>query len=460
MLVLRKDQETLLESGRSALARSRSVLFVAPTGFGKTVCFSYMSSRAANQGKRVVVLVHRVELLKQVSNTLKRFSVRHTFVAPGKPYDHRAQVVVAMAATLLNRLHLVAAPDLLIIDEAHHTIRKSTQGKIIAAWPRTYLTGFTATPKRLSGEGLGECFAEMIVGPSTADLIAWGNLSPFEYFCPSNISLSGVRTTRGDYNKGDLEGVMMAGRITGNVVAHYQTHAAGMRAIVFCVSLKHCAQVVQSFRAAGISCAQIDGKQTDAIRTAVNRDFESGVIQVLISCDVVSEGYDVPAVEVAILLRPTQSEGLYLQQVGRALRTFPGKRRAIILDHVGNIKHGLPDAPREWSLDAKVKKKKKGPAEPVPPGVTICKACFCALPAGTQTCTNCGTEMEGRKPLKEVEGQLIKVTAEMKLQMIRARKIEQAKAETKEDLVALGTQRGYKFPRQWADKIIESRRQR
>lgn len=431
---------------------------VCPTGGGKTVMFCYMAQRAVARGGRVVVLVHRDELIDQVANTLHRFNVPTTFVAPGRKYRHHLPVVVASVFTLKNRLDIVHSPSLCIVDEAHHCTAKSSWGKVLSTWANTKVVGVTATPQRLSGEGLNEVFDDIVIGPTTADLIDEGHLSPFDYYLPGEVDLTGVGFSMGDYNKTDLEGAMNKPGVTGSAVETYRKLAHGKRAVVFCVSLKHAAAVRDQYLTAGYRAEVIDGKMDTASRRALVKRFAEGGVDILVSCDVVSEGFDLPAIEVVQMLRPTASTSLCLQQWGRGLRTFPGKDRAIILDHVGNCRrHLFPDSEREWSLEAK-KKSKKQASDKLP--VRLCPVCFRALPTATAKCP-CGHVFQTKaREVEQKPGELVKVSAQLKAAMAAQRKQEQASATTYEQLVALGQSRGYSFPREWALKIMASRQNR
>lgn len=431
---------------------------VCPTGGGKTVMFSYMAQRAVARGGRVVILVHRDELIDQVASTLHRFNVPATFVAPGRKYRHNLPVVVASVFTLKNRLDVVHSPSLVIVDEAHHATAKSSWGRVLNTWSASKTVGVTATPQRLSGEGLNELFDDMVVGPSTADLIEAGHLSPYEYFCPNEVDLTGVGFSMGDYSKHDLEGAMNKPGITGSAVEHYRKLAHGKRAIVFCVSLKHCAAVRDQYQSAGYRAEIIDGTMEKSARRALVTRFASGGLDQLVSCDVVSEGFDLPAIEVVQMLRPTASTSLCLQQWGRGLRTFQGKSHAIILDHVGNCRrHMFPDSDREWTLEGK-KRKKRDAEQKIP--VRLCPVCFRALPGGTPKCL-CGHAFAPQpREVEQKQGELVKVSAQMKLALQAQRKQEQSSAKSYEELVALGQSRGYRFPREWAMKIMASRKTR
>ena len=452
-ITLRDYQGTLVERTRANfIVGKRSQLLVLPTGGGKTVCFSYMSGAARSKGLTVWILAHRVELLEQISKTLRDFGIAHGMIAPGYIGDRRQQVQVASVFTLARRLDRYEPPDLIIVDEAHHAIGKSTWGTVIKAFPKAKLLGVTATPIRLSGEGLGDLFECMVQGPTVADLIQRKALSPYRLFAPAGVDLSGVHSKMGDFVRGELAQAMNKPSITGDAVSHYQKLARGKRAVAFCVSVEHAEHVAAQFREAGIPAASIDGGMDKVLRQQVLKSFTAGDLRVLTSCDLISEGFDVPAIEVAILLRPTQSLGLYLQQVGRALRTSPGKAEAIILDHAGNVnRHGLPDDDRVWTLEGKLKKRASKPSE-VP--VKTCPKCFATVASAATHCL-CGHEFEVKaREIEHVDGSLeeVDVAAARK-----AARVEQGKAQTKEDLIAIGRQRGMRRPELWAVHVLRAR---
>lgn len=452
-ITLRPYQETLIARTRANfIAGKRSQLLVLPTGGGKTVCFSYMAARAVEKNLRVWILAHRVELLDQISRTLRQFGVAHGMVAPAYVADRRQRVQVASVFALARRLDRYPAPDLIIVDEAHHAIRGSTWGRVIEANPQAKLLGVTATPVRLSGEGLGDLFECMVQGPTMRELIELGALSPYRLFAPAGVDLSGVHTRMGDFVRGELEAAVDKPSITGDAVSHYRKLAPGKRAVAFCVSVSHAVHVAEQFRAAGIPAQAIDGGMDRTLRANVLRDFAAGRLQVLASCDLISEGFDVPAIEAAILLRPTQSLSLYLQQVGRALRALPGKSEAIILDHAGNVRrHGLPDDERDWGLRGAERKRGAQKSE-VP--VKTCPSCFAVLPSATPSC-RCGhVFLVKPREVEQVEGVLqeIDVAAAM-----RMRRVEQGRAKTEAELVALGRARGFKRPELWARHVMRAR---
>lgn len=305
---------------------ARRVLYTLPTGGGKTATFSHIAAGVYHKRKRVVILAHRDFLLDQISEALREWRVPHGILTGGRIGVPRHHVVVASVMTLKNRIRHIPAPDLMIGDEAHHFARENTWGKIVQAWPTSKVLGVTATPVRTDQQPLGNMFDEMVVGPSVAELTALGYLSPTEVYAPSVPDLSGVSRRMGDYAVGDLEVAMDKPSLTGSAVTHYQKITPGKKGVAFCVSLKHAEDVAQAFRVAGVASEIISGKMDRGERNAVLRRFTTGETKVMTACDLISEGFNCPAIDVAILLRPTQSLGLYMQQVGRAIRISPGKR--------------------------------------------------------------------------------------------------------------------------------------
>jgi DNA repair protein RadD len=434
---------------------ARAPLLVAPTGWGKTVVFSAICSGAYQRGNRVWILVHRQELIDQVSETLRRFGVAHGIISPQhSPAPDRA-VQVASVFTLVRRMASLAAPDLIIIDEAHHCILPSTWGKCLAAHGRARLLGVTATPTRLSGEGLGDVFDRLIMGPAVQTLIDARRLSPVKIFAPPTIDTSGLHTAMGDFKKGELADRVDKPKVTGDAIEHYNALTPGQRAAVFCVSIEHARHIAAGARAAGIAAVEIDGTMDKQLRREVIRDFQLGKIRWLVSVDLISEGFDCPGIEVGISLRPTQSLGLWLQQCGRILRTAAGKSCATILDHAGNsLRHGLPTEERTWSLDGTNKDVQSN--GPKPASVRVCPRCFSAQRSGRPACAHCGaafpveslTVARGKGTLKEI------TQAD-----IEARRARQAVGMTKDlaSLTELGRIRNYRDPAAWARFVIQGR---
>ena len=465
---LRDYQQTAVDDLRSAFGNgSRAPLLVLPTGGGKTFVFCYIASNAANRGNKTLILVHRQELLRQTSDSLTALGVRHGLIAPGASPRFGELVQVASVQTIVRRFDQIQSagwsPDLIVPDEAHHATA-GTWRQVLDRWRSARILGVTATPCRMDGSGLGEVFDAMIEGPQIADLIDAGHLSPPTVYAPPVVAdLTGVRTRAGDYAKNELAERIDRPTVTGDAVAHYARICPGVPAIAFCVSVAHAEHVAEQFRAAGWNAASLDGSMPDADRKQRIADLAAGRLHVLTSCDIISEGTDIPVVGAAILLRPTKSLGLYLQQVGRALRLFPGKVEAIILDHVGNVaQHGLPDEPRDWSLEGRAKGKRAAPDGPPPP--LTCDGCFRQIrrPA-PPACPTCGAKLAAKDraaSLQQIEGELRKIEAAERVALAAKRKQEQAMAGSLQELVSLGHQRGYPNPQAWAWRVFSKRRQK
>ena len=437
---LRPYQNQLANDIRGAFGSGANrPLAVSPTGSGKTVLFSYITSQVLKRGSRVIIVAHRREILDQISATLKCVEVPHGFIQAGKSMAIQP-AMVASIQTLARRLDTVPAPDLVIIDEAHHSVSKSYV-QMFAAWPTAKFIGVTATPERLDGKGLGTMFDRMVMGPSVQWLIDNGFLAQPVYYAPREVvDLSQVHTVAGDFDRSEAEEIVDTPRITGDAVTHYVRFCNRQRAVAFCISVAHAQHVADTFNSCGIPSASIDGTLDPEVRKQRVEDLTAGKILVLTSCELISEGFDLPAVNAAILLRPTQSLSMHLQQVGRALRPYPGKTNAIILDHVGNcLRHGLAEQERDWDLSGREKRLKKSSLVET----KQCSKCF-AIFAGT-VCPQCGSQREiATREIEEVDGELQRLSIE-DISKKREERREEGKCKTLDDFRALAKLRGYKL---------------
>lgn len=378
---LRPYQTELITRTRKSWATGhKRPCIVLGCGGGKSVIVAEIARKTTENKKRVLFIVHRKELCDQI---------RKTFGWWGVDMDY---CTIGMVQTVTRRLTKIRPPSLIITDENHHCLANSYR-RIYEAFPGAYCVGVTATPVRLDGSGLGDVNDDLVIGPPTRWLIDNGYLAPYKYYSVKLIDADALKTKRGEY---DLSGVTLDRKIYGDVILSYRKFADGLKAICYCPSIPYSKQMAERFRAAGIPAAHIDGATDKHERDQVIADFRAGKIRVLCNVDLISEGFDVPDCGAAILLRPTKSLTLYIQQAMRCMRYKPGKT-AVIIDHVGNVfRHGFPDDDRDWDLYAKPDKKARKKPEV---RAKECPNCMAAVPSTAAECPHCGYKFraEGRE---------------------------------------------------------------
>lgn len=467
MIQLRDNQAQVIERLRESFTRCRSVLACCPTGFGKTVLSAFMLGTARQRGKTAWMIAHRDFLLDQTAATFSQVGIPYGFIAAGRPYNPAHAIQIVSIGTAQRRLDRLTAPDIIVWDECHH-IASASYRKIYQWAARSRHVGLTATPTRLDGKGLDEFFDELVSGPTVAELMACGFLSAYRAFAPSAPNLTGVHTIAGDYNRGELGGVMDDGVIIGDMVRHYRERASGKLALYFAVSVAHSKNIAATFSAAGIPAAHIDGETPTARRREAAVRFANRELEVISNVGIAGEGYDLAAqagrdvtIECVGLACPTKSLSKHLQEIGRALRPKDGP--AIILDHAGNLlRHGLPDDDRTWSLkgiDRRTAASREGPA------VTQCASCFGVHRAGLMACPYCGVgrTLQARE-VEEVAGELVEVRRAEREEVNRKdrerdarEKAEQMAAGTLPELIQLGRKRGFTNPSWWALNVMRGR---
>lgn len=316
----------------------------------------------------------------------------------------------------------------LIVHNCHHLVREGgTKGsvnkwmKAINRMPLAKGLGLTATPLRADGKGLGR-FSDgvmdvMIQGPEMRELIQRGYLTDYEVYCPpSDIDLSAVgHSGSGDFSPEALRKAVHGSRtIVGDVVSSYLRLAPGKRGVTFCVDIEAAQEVCAEFRRRGVPAEVLTGKTPDLLRAHILRGLRDGRILQVVSVDVLSEGFDLPAIEVVSFARPTDSLGLYRQQFGRVLRTMPGKAIATVIDHVGNVvRHRPPDALRAWSLDRRERKSKGTPDDLIP--MRSCPQCTRPYERTFPACPFCGHVVvpAERSAPQHVDGDLVLLTPDV-----------------------------------------------
>lgn len=466
---------------------NRNVLLVMPTGGGKTVTFCSIAIDFAVCPKNkspTAIMVHRKELVQQISLTLAAEGVMHNIIAP-RPvilgivgahrrvltksfYDHAATVSVISVDTLNSRIthHMTWAKGikLWILDEAAHLIEDNKWGRAISFFPNAIGLGVTATPDRLDGKGLGRhhdgLFDVMVEGPNTKWMINNGYLCQYKVAAPPSDFNDFLKpsSSKSDYSKAAMAKASEESKITGDVVKEYIKHASGKQCIVFTTDLKTGRRMAEKFKAAGIKASFLSSESSDKERLDDMLDFADKKIQVLINVDLFDEGLDVPGIECVSMARPTMSLAKFLQMIGRGLRIAEGKEFLIIIDHVGNIKrHLLPCTRRQWTLDRRVKKRK------IVDLMTTCLNPMCQSPYDrTETkCPWCGEPAfvnqagggAGRTPPEQVDGDLILIDPETMAEMAQATELESPADTGKRVAAAAGGPAGIKAMNNQVDRI-------
>ncbi len=386
----------------------RKPLIHAPTGAGKTIisCKGIVEPYA-DRGSTVWFVAPRKQLITQTSSKLDDIGIREHGILQGNHWRFRrfAKVQVASIQTLSNRHRMLKhSPDVIIVDECHHVTAENQLGKIIAAYPHTIVVGLTATPCRMDGHGLGNVFEHMITVASIRELIDQGYLVLPRLFVGRPLDLSAVShdRRRGDYNQKQLGNAVDKKPLIGNIVQQYIKSGEGQPAVVFAVNVAHSHHIVEEFSKAETPAAHIDGKTPDAERQSILNDLEHGRLKVCSSCQVFTEGFDMPAVGCVIFARPTESLSLYIQMAGRGLRPKKGIAEpgeyCIFLDHAGlTHQHGLVTQDREWKLET-------GLGDVKAPSTGICPSCQVSYVGKPMVCPNPECKAVLRKEADEGEG--------------------------------------------------------
>ncbi|EIE7409103.1 DEAD/DEAH box helicase [Listeria monocytogenes] len=347
-------------------------------GSGKSVILAEIIRRTTENKNHVLFLVHRKELIDQIQNTL---------IMSGVDMKH---VTLGMVQTIVRRLDRTPQPELIVIDESHHILASSYK-KIIEYFHEARVIGFTATPVRINGGGLGDINDTLIEKVDAKWLIENNFLSPYKYFAPEVIQTNNLDIKRtGEYDITQLDEQFNQRKVWGDVIKHYRKLADGEQAILYASSLYQSQKMAASFEQVGITAAHIDGKTPKTERDHIIQQFRNGEIKVLCNLDLIGEGFDVPDCSTVIMLRPTQSLSLYIQQSMRGMRYRPEKT-SIIIDHVGNVsRFGLPDMERTWTLEPKKGSNSKKAEAPV----KICPDCFMTVLSSNKQCEHCGHEFK------------------------------------------------------------------
>ena len=348
-------QEDMVKRVQEAFRHHDSVMVQMPTGTGKTYLLAALVGLFLKE--EVWVVAHRRELVSQIKDTLERFfsSLKSTSIK-----------VTSIQWLSRHYGEMEEKPGLIVIDEAHHALAE-TYAEVMNAYPKAKKLGLTATPYRLNGKGFTDLFDTLLCSWSMEKFIAEGRLSLYDYYSIKPDSADQLlidslqkRGADGDYQQKELNEVMDVKPSLERLCLTIKEYVPGKKGIVYAISIQHAEHIAEFYRENGIKAVAISSKTPLAERQELIERFKassllsslnstSDEIEVLVSVDLFSEGFDCPDVEFIQLARPTLSLAKYMQMVGRGLRVAAGKDYCVILDNVGLYKRfGLPSVDRDW----------------------------------------------------------------------------------------------------------------
>ena len=359
--MLRDYQIEICEKVNGAFEAHRSVMMQMPTGTGKTVVLAALVKQYLNRDAdcSVLIVAHRIELIEQTGTFLNHFGIDYGVIAGGKRPAVLKRVMVASVQTLsskLSSLNSLLSPSLVVIDEAHHALAKTYQ-MLWTAWPEAKFLGLTATPYRMSGDGFTDLFEVLVDSWSVKQFIADGWLSPYDYYSirpdseeQQEIDSLKKRGADGDFQMKELREKLDVRPSIERLFESFERFAFDKKGIIYAIDIAHAEHIAEYYRLHGVNAVAISSKMPAKERAEVIRTFkDENRIQILVSVDLFSEGFDCPDVEFIQMARPTLSLAKYLQMVGRGLRPCKGKQCCMIIDNVGLYRtFGLPSVDRDW----------------------------------------------------------------------------------------------------------------
>lgn len=410
---LRGYQRELIDRIRQSLASGHHHIIVqSPPRTGKTVVMAEIARRTTNKGNRVCFIIHRKEVLEQAKATFQEQGVDPNLLEAG------------MVQSLTRHVDAMQAPEVILIDEAHHALAKSYK-RILEAFPTAYVLLFTATPVRTGRNQLDQIADDIIVGKSIKELTEQGFLAPFKYYAAKEKDVDDKklrRSSTGDYVTASIEEAV-SHKIYSHTVDEYLTKAGGKQAVVYTYSVEAANHLAREFNARGITAEAIDATTPTMVRDTAVRKFRDQQLKVLVNVNLFTEGIDLPNVDCVIMVRPTMSLALYMQFSMRCLNPRPGKV-ATIIDQVGNWERfGLPNADRDWKALAK---SKASPAKSLKRGgvqVIQCPDCFGVVEKNEvedNTCPLCGYyPLVRKRDYEEQKAQLVEIKASDQVKRIK-----------------------------------------
>lgn len=405
---LRNYQQEIYDKIKIAFRNgSKGVLGCLPCRSGKSYIMAAIAESANKKGNHVLILAHRNSLILQHKELFEQLELNNNLTR------------IESVFTEVRHLGENGPVDLIIIDEGHLSGASSYQE--VCKYYDCKVVIFTATPSRLDGKPL-DLADTLITGITAKELIKQGKIADYDYYAPDlKLDLSQVKKTAGDFNNQQLGEKMSSKAIYGDVLKYYKMLGKGEQAIAYCVNINHSKEVCDMFNENGIPAMHMDSKTPEKEREKIMDKFKNKEFTILCNCNLISEGITLPNASVGLLLRPTLSLPLYIQQSCRVLTPVEGKK-SIIIDYVNNIqRHGSPTADRDWSLTKKVKEyyneNEDGTFK-----IRVCQECFGTFETAP-VCPYCGALYETTaieiQNFKEIELKKIEEAKAAKMQQYR-----------------------------------------
>jgi DNA repair protein RadD len=387
MKTLYPHQQIAIEMLRESLnSGKRRPMIQAPTGFGKTVLASAIVQGALAKRRRLIFTVPAISLIDQTVDRFWSDGIRDVGVIQANhPLTKLARPIQVCSVQTLARRDFPIA-DIVVVDEAHRWYDFYGEWMAREEWKKVPFVGLSATPWT---KGLGRHYDDLIIAATTAELIEQGYLSKFRVLAPSHPDLSKVRTVAGDYHEGDLAEIMGDAKLVGDVVETWRRHGENRPTLCFGVDRAHAKSLQEAFTRAGIPCAYVDAFTDLDEREVIRRAFEAGDVKVVCNVGVLTTGIDWD-VRCIILARPTKSEMLFVQIIGRGLRTADGKDDCLILDHTDtHLRLGFVTDIIHHTLDGGEPRPSASPEPPPPPKPKECPKCRFLRPPSVSECPVC-----------------------------------------------------------------------
>ena len=412
------QQRALTMLRESLSSGHRRPVLQLPTGGGKTVIASTITRGAMVKGNSVLFTVPSVSLVDQSLRMFCDEGIHDVGVMQADHPNTNAMMPVQVATIQTLQRRAIPKVSLVMIDECHVYFKFICEWMNLPGWETVPFIGLSATPWT---KGLGQHYDDYLVAATTGELINTINpstgrpfLSPFKVFAPSHPDLTGVKVVAGDYHEGQLSERMRGAELVADVVGTWRRMARGRPTLVFCVDRAHAQVLHEKFSEAGVFTEYVDAFTPREEREAIRERMASGETEVVCNIGCLTTGTDWPFVSCIVLARPTKSEMLYVQIVGRGLRSFEGKDHCLILDHSDTTQRlgFVTNIGRDELDDGRPNK--SGKHQKKPPEPRECGACNALIPPATRKCPECGHEFKVVSSVRYAKGELVEITSKSK----------------------------------------------